>query len=161
MATPTLQRTVLAGLAGGLAFSLAMLLTFRLIGFGLNGDGILMTSPLQSAKLIAVWSTLEPLPRVVDRPETIIPLLVLLSVGRAFVFRWLAPAWPAGVAARGLRFAGLTFFLVFVFWEIFTPYNQFGEPPALVALELLFWAVIAVAEGLAIAAVIERAPRQA
>jgi hypothetical protein len=33
----------LAGIAGGLAMNGAMLLTFRLIGFGWNGDGILLT----------------------------------------------------------------------------------------------------------------------
>jgi hypothetical protein len=44
----------------------------------------------------------------------------------------------------------------FLFWEFFTPFNQFGEPLSLLALELSFWAVIAVAEGLVIAGIIER-----
>jgi hypothetical protein len=60
---------------------------FRLIGFSWNGNGILLTSPLQSRKLVAVWTRLEPLP--------------------------------------------------------------------LIALELCFWATIALAEGFAIAAVME------
>jgi hypothetical protein len=51
--------------------------------------------------------------------------------------------------------AGLVFFLSFVFWEFFTPFNQFGEPLMLIALELLFWAMIAVAEGFAISSVFE------
>jgi len=42
-----------------------MLLTFRLLGFGWNGGGILLSSPIQSQKLIAVWTQLEPLPLVV------------------------------------------------------------------------------------------------
>jgi len=33
--------------------------------------------------------------------------------------------------------------------------NQFGEPLPLVSLELLFWAIIALSEALAIAAVME------
>jgi hypothetical protein len=41
-------------LRAGLALSLAMLLTFRALGFGRHGGGILLTSPLQSRKLIAV-----------------------------------------------------------------------------------------------------------
>ncbi len=45
--------------------------------------------------------------------------------------------------------------LVFLFWEFFTPFNQFGEPLPLIAIELFFGAVIAFAEGLAIAAVME------
>lgn len=32
----------------------------------------------------------------------------------------------------------LMFFLSFFFWEFFTPFNQFGEPLWLIALELLF-----------------------
>jgi hypothetical protein len=67
----------------------------------------------------------------------------------------VSAAWPAGIFQRGIRFAGLLFFMIFLFWEFFTPFNQFGEPLPLVALELLFWAIIAIAEAFAIAAVIE------
>lgn len=83
--------------------------------------------------------------------------LGLLGVGQghALVYRWLAQAWPRGVLARGLRLAVLVYFLSFVFWEFFTPFNQLGEPLPLIALELTFWAVIALCEGLAIAAVME------
>lgn len=149
-------RTLLAGIAGGLAMNLAMLLTFRGIGFGWNGDGILLTSPMQSQKLIAVWTTLEPLPLVAFNPAPIVGGLVLFGIGHAFIYRWLSVAWPPGVLPRALRFAGLLFFMIFVFWEFFTPFNQFGEPLALVALELVFWGLIALAEALAIAAVTER-----
>ena len=149
-------RTVAAGLAGGLALNVAMLLTFRTIGFGWNGEGILLTSPMQSKKLIAVWTQIEPLPLVVANPGPIVGGLLLFGIGQAFVYRWLAPAWPQGVVHRGVRFALLLFFLTFMFWEFFTPFNQFGEPLALVLLELVFWAVIAAADGFAIAAVMER-----
>jgi hypothetical protein len=149
------MRTLIAGIAGGLAMNLAMLLTFRGIGFGWNGDGILLPSPIQSRKLIAVWTELEPLPLVAFDPAPIILGLLLFGIGHAMLYRWLAPAWPAGVLPRGLRFAGLLFFMTYLFWEFFTPYNQFGEPLPLIALELSFWALIALAEGLAIAAVME------
>ena len=46
-----------------------------------------------------------------------------------------------------------------MFWEFFTPFNQFGEPLPLVALELGFWAIIALAEAFVIAAILE--PRKA
>lgn len=148
-------RTLIAGLAGGLAMNLAMLFTFRALGFGWHGDGILLTSPMQSQKLIAVWTWLQPLPLVVARPAPIVLGLMLFGIGHAFVYRWLAPAWPAGVLRRALRLAGLLFFMTFLFWEFFTPFNQFGEPLPLIALELVFWGVIALAEALAIAAVME------
>jgi hypothetical protein len=93
---------------------------------------------------------------VVANPAPIIGGLILFGIGHAFIYRWLAAAWPPGVMPRGLRFASLLFFMSFLFWEFFTPFNQFGEPLSLLALELSFWAVIAVAEGLVIAGIIER-----
>ena len=42
-----------------MAMNVAMLLTFRLIGFGWNGDGILLDPNRQSPKLIAVWTQMD------------------------------------------------------------------------------------------------------
>lgn len=148
-------RTFLAGCAGGIATNVAMLLTFRLIGFGWNGDGFLITSGIQSTKLIAVWTQLAPLPLVVVNPAPIVIGLVLFGIVHAFIYRWLAAGWPTGATARALRFGALTFVMVFLFWEFFTPFNLFGEPLVLVAMELIFWAVIALAEAFAIAAIME------
>jgi len=39
---------------GWAAFNTAMFVTFRLIGFGVDGHGILLNPQTQSAKLIAV-----------------------------------------------------------------------------------------------------------
>ncbi len=149
------MRTVIAGLAGGMAMNLVMLLTFRAIGFGWNGGGILLTSPMQSKKLIAVWTQLEPLPLVVANPVPIIIGLLLFGIGYAFIYKWLSIAWPQGIVPRALRLAGLLFFMTFLFWEFFTPFNQFGEPLPLIALELSFWALIAIAEAFAMAFVME------
>ncbi len=149
-------KTLIAGLAGGMTMNLVMLLTFRAIGFGWNGDGILLTSAIQSRKLIAVWTKLEPLPLVVANPAPIIIGMLFFGIGHAFIYRSIAVAWPPGILPRALRFAGLYFFMTFLFWEFFTPFNQFGEPLPLIALELSFWALIALAESLVIAAIIER-----
>jgi len=152
---PGILRSLIAGITGGMAMNLSMLLTFRLLGFGWNGDGILLKSAIQSPKLVAVWTKLEPLPLIVANPAPMIIGLVLFGVGHAFVYRWLAASWPPGIIPRAARFAGLLFFMIFLFWEFFTPFNQFGEPLALVALELCFWALIAIAESVAIATVME------
>ncbi len=150
------MRILLAGAAGGMAMNLAMLLTFRMIGFGSSGRrGILLNPSLQSPKLIAVWTTLEPLPLVVTNPLPIILGIVLFGIAHAYLYRGLARAWPVGMLPRAARLAGLVFTLSFLFWEFFTPYNQFGEPLTLIALEMVFWAIIAAADGLAIAAVME------
>jgi hypothetical protein len=150
------MKTFIAGLAGGMTINLVMLLTFRAIGFGWNGGGILLTSPIQSPKLIAVWTKLEPLPLVVANPAPIILGLLLFGIGYAIVYKWLSVSWPQGIAPRAVRLAGLQFFMTFLFWEFFTPFNQFGEPLRLVALELFFWALIAIADALVIVFFMER-----
>ena len=152
------SRTLLAGLAGGLVVNLAMLLTFRLIGFGWNGGGILLDPSIQSRKLIAVWTQIEPIPLVVSNPAPIVLGLILFGIVHALIYRWLAPAWPPGIMSRAWRMAALIFFLSFLFWEFFTPFNQFGEPLPLIGLELIFWATVAIAEALAIATVFEWKP---
>jgi len=153
---PSHARTILAGAAGGLAMNVVMLLTFRLIGFGVNGDGILLNPSFQSRKLIAVWTELEPLPLVVNRPIPVILGIVAFGIGHAYFYRWICSAWPLGIVRRGLSFALLVFIMTFLFWEFFTPFNQFGEPIGLIAIELAFWALIALADGLAISAIMER-----
>lgn len=151
-----MPRTILAGLAGGMTMNVTMLLTFRLLGFGWNGGGILLSSSVQSPKLIAIWTQIEPLPLVVANPAPIIIGMMLFGIGHAFIYRSVSAAWPTGIFQRAVRFAGLLFFMTFLFWEFFTPFNQLGEPLPLVALELLFWATIAFAEAFVIASVCER-----
>lgn len=153
--TGNMLKTIFAGLAGGLAFNCAMFVTFRLLGFGWQGSGLLLNPKIQSQKLINVWTTIEPLPLIVSKPHQIMLLLTILCVGHAFVYRWISPAWPSGLVPRALRFAGLIFFMTFTFWELFTPFNLFGEPLELIALELAFWWVIALSEAVAIVSISE------
>lgn len=154
----SIARSVIAGLVGGMAMNLAMLLTFRMIGFGANADGILLDPAIQSPKLIAVWTKLEPLPLVVANPLPIVVGLLGFAVVHGFLYRWLSVSWPKGVVARGWRFAMIVLLMSYGFWEFFTPFNQLGEPVRLIAIELIFWSVVAAAEGFAIAALFEIAP---
>jgi hypothetical protein len=87
---------------------------------------------------------------VVSQPTTIILGIIGFGIIHAYLFRWLSPSWPRGVAKRAIRFAFLVFLMTFLFWEFFTPFNQFGEPLPLIALELAFWAFIALTDGFAI-----------
>jgi hypothetical protein len=153
---PSHVKTLLAGIAGGFAMNIAMLLTFRFIGFGINADGILLDPSIQSSKLIAVWTEIEPLPLVVSRPAPIIFGIILFGIVHAYLYRWLSPAWPTGIVRRSLSFALLVFLMTFLFWEFFTPFNQFGEPVGLIAIELCFWAIIALADGFTISTIMER-----
>jgi hypothetical protein len=154
-AKASIIRTLFAGLSGGAMLNIVMVLTFRLLGFGWDGGGILISHSTQSPKLIAIWTELEPIPLVVSKPAPIVIGLILFGIGHAFLYRWLAPAWPQGTIARTLRLSMLVFFLSFLFWEFFTPFNLFGEPLPLIGLELVFWATIAFAEAFVIALVLE------
>jgi hypothetical protein len=136
----------MAGVAGGIAMNLAMLLTFRLIGFGWKGGGILLNPSHQSQKLIAVWIKIE-------QPMAIILGIVVFGIIHAYLFGWLSPSWPRDVAKRTIRFACVVFLMTFLFWEFFTPFDQFGEPLYLIALELVFWAFIALVDGFAISTI--------
>jgi hypothetical protein len=151
----SIGRTLLAGVSGGITLNIVMVLTFRLLGFGWDGGGILISHSTQSPKLIAIWTELEPIPLVVANPAPIVIGLILFGIGHAFIYRWLSPAWPQGIMARTLRMGMLVFFLSFLFWEFFTPFNLFGEPLPLIGLELVFWATIAFAEASVIASVFE------
>ena len=152
---PSISRSILAGLLGGLALNFIMLMTFRLLGFGWNGGGILLDPYRQSQKLIAVWTQLEPIPLVVNKPAPIIIGLILFGIGHAFVYRWLSPTWPKGIGSRAWRLGILIYFLSFFFWEFFTPFNLFGEPLPFIGLELVFWAIIAAGEAIIISLIFE------
>lgn len=146
-------RIVLAGLAGGVATNLAMLATFRFAGFE---SGLLLHPRWQSPKLIAVWTQIEPLPRVVGSPLPIILGLFGFSVFHAWLYAQLSGSWPHGLWPRAWRLGALVFVLSYLFFEFFTPFNLFWEPLPLVAVELGFWAVVAAAEALTIVGVLER-----
>ncbi|MGI8910534.1 MAG: hypothetical protein ACR2JR_08270 [Rubrobacteraceae bacterium] len=156
----SIVRTIAAGVAAGVAMNAIMLVTFGLTGLGWTWDGFLVDPRLQSEKLIAVWTRIEPLPLVVTDPALIGMGLILFGVGHAFIYRWLSPLLSGGVFARAVRLGALIFFLSFLFFEFFAPFNLFGEPLLLVATELVFWACIAFGDAFALVAVMERGNRR-
>ena len=142
-------KTVIAGVVGVVAF-----LIVNFLGFSVAGP-ILFDPDLQSAKLIAVWDEIEPLPPAHGEAATL-SILILIAVGRAFVYRWLAPAWPTGLVARALRYALLVWSLTFFFVEFAAPFTLFGEPVWLVLIELVILAVAVLAEAFVLTGIIER-----
>ena len=148
-------KIVFAGLFAGLTINCVMFLTFRLIGFGRNGDGILLNPEIQSEKLIAVWTKIKPLPLVVNNPLPIIIGLIVFGIIHAFIYKWLSPAWPAGILSETWRFGTLLFIIGFLFWEFFTPFNMFGEPVILIIIELIFWGLIAFSEAFVLAVILD------
>lgn len=104
--TPSATRTVLAGIAGGLAFVLGNFLTFGLLGGSRRGhQGLLFNPDTQSPKVIIAWKILQPLPRIIETPAPILAGLLMFGIGYALLFRSIAPAWPPGRHQRSLRLA--------------------------------------------------------
>src|SRR5881397_1003317 len=70
---PSITRTIVAGIAGSVVFSLGTFVTFVLIGSGLDHhSGPLFDPSSQSAKFIAVWTQIEPLPLFETKPHLIL-----------------------------------------------------------------------------------------
>jgi hypothetical protein len=89
--TPSITRTVVAGLAGGVAFILGNVLTFGLLGGARRGQqGLLFDPDTQSPKVITVWKVLRPLPRIIDTPALILVGLLMFGIGYAVLCaRWI------------------------------------------------------------------------
>jgi hypothetical protein len=157
LSKPTITRILVAGLAAGAAFSLTAFLTFGLIGSGLDHrSGFLFSAHGQSPKLIAVWTTLPPLPLAVRFPPALLAGYFVFAIGHAFIYSAVAASWPSSRRGRTLRMAGLIWFCSALFFEFVGPFNLFAEPPRLGLVELGFWALIMLAEATALTAVLER-----
>ena len=144
-------RIIAAGILGGIASSLAVLILFRLIGF--EYWGILTNPEYQSPKLLKVWTEIEPIPLAVNNPGIIALGFVILSILHAFVFAIIRQGIPGESLKKGIIFGLIIWLFSYVFFEFFTPWNMFGEPLVLLGLELLFWIGVALSEGIVIAKV--------
>jgi hypothetical protein len=153
---PGISKTVVAGIAGGIAFCVGTFVTFFLIGSGPDQSGPLSDPSRQSAKVIAVFTTIEPLPLFETKPHLIMLGYVLFGVAHAFLFRSVRSAWPPTAFARTWRLALLTWSLSYLFFELLGPFNLLGEPAALVLLELSFWAVASLVEASVVVSILER-----
>jgi hypothetical protein len=158
---PGIRRTLMAGLAGGVAFVLGTFGTFALLGGSREGEtGLLFDPDTQHPKVIDAWKEIEPLPRVIEQPAVILAGMVAFALAYAFLCRSVAAAWPPGVAARARRLA-VVIWIGAVFAEFMGPFNVLHQPLYLSVLTWSFLAVPAAGEALAIAAILERPARMA
>ena len=68
---------------------------------------------------------------------------------RGVIYETARRAWPPDLTRHINRLATLRF-VQFLFWEFFTPFNLFSEPLSLIALELVYWGIVAFVEAIAI-----------
>lgn len=152
-------RTLIAGLAGGLAFSLGTFVTFRLFG-GSQKDatGLLFDPDTQHPKVITVWKELEPLPRVLETPLVVLVGFFVFGLAYAFLYRWIEPGLPNGLHRRAARLS-LIIWLGTVFGEFMGPFNTMHQPLRVSVIAWAMWAVCAIAEGYAVVAIAGRDTR--
>jgi hypothetical protein len=115
----------------------------------------------QSAKAITVWLTLEPLPAVTPfwddifafsaRRIAVHGLLLLWSLGLVVIYAVLEENLHGSRVRKGFWFGIGVWWVVFLFFEPWVPFNMFGEPFRLMVLELALQFVAMTATGLTIA----------
>lgn len=139
-------RAALAGAAGGVAWNAGF------AAFFLPAQGILGDPDLQSAKFIAVFATLEPLPRMAAA-FWILPLgLFVLGFIYGVVYAVIARGLPGrNWLSRGLSFGIVAWALAFTWFEFYLPWNVMHEPAPLVLLELGLWLLVMLTVGLSAA----------
>jgi hypothetical protein len=125
-----------SGLAGGIAWSLGMMLLFGNVQF------ILADPTLQSAKFNAVFQTLAPLPRSITSPWVVPVGLMVFALIDAGVYSIIRKSLGATMLKRGGLFGFILWLVMAPWFEFYLPWNVMWEPAPLVALELLCWFVV-------------------
>ncbi|MDR9395643.1 MAG: hypothetical protein RI571_15220 [Roseovarius sp.] len=150
----TYAKLLRAAVGGAVAIVIANIVS-NILFFQL-GRPLLFESEMQSAKVIAVLFEMEPLPLMFTNGPLYMGIAAVIGVVHGLVFYWIEPALPRGIVGRGLAFAAILWALMALYFEFHTPFNMFGEPVALVAVELVFWIVVVAAQGLVLSIIYGR-----
>lgn len=147
----SIGRTVFAGALGGIVFSVLTMPTFGVLGTGGgHGTGLLFNPATQSAKLLAVWTQIKPLPLMIRAPIAVFAGFTVLIMGYSFLFEASRKAWPEGYWNNVIWLALLIWFFSCTFFEFFGSLNLLAEPIPLISIELVFWAVCSVGASITI-----------
>ena len=113
-----------------------MFLLFGLFLNPLSQEIIFSETMGQSSKLVGVWTRIEPIPSL----TSLMPALITMPSIAAVIFARFYDQLPTSDRRlKGLSFGIMLWALVAVFFELFTPFGLFGEPPILLAYELTLW----------------------
>ena len=152
--TITYTKLLRAAIGGAVAIIVANIVS-NILFFQL-GRPILFENEIQSAKIIAVLFEMEPLPLMFTNGLLYMAIAAMIGAIHGLIFCWIEPALPRGIVARGLAFAVILWALMALYFEFHAPFNMFGEPAALVAVELVFWIVVTAAQGLVLSIIYGR-----
>lgn len=136
-------------LTGGIIATLVWNLGIRFI-FG-PAQYFLANPEYQSRKFIAVFTEVEPLPRMFIQPmEYYIGFLI---VGTAFSSAfYLMREWiPGNTFKKGIKFGLVAWLLTITWFEFYLPWNVMHEPLVLVVLELFLWIIVQMLVALSLA----------
>ena len=114
---------------------------------------LLFDPAIQSAKFIAVWQTLQPLPLLVTNPFLFLGGTALIGVGHGLVFAGIVGGLPEPILKRGFVFGLVVWALLFIFLVYFTPFNLLGAPLVLASMVIASFFFVAQVEGLIISLV--------
>jgi hypothetical protein len=148
------SRWVKAGVAGSIGIFVANLLSQVL--FFRVGSEILFQSDMQSEKLIAVMTEMEPLPLMETDPGLYLFISLFIGALHGGVFAYIRGSLPESSIKSGLAYGGILWILMALYFEFHAPFNMFGEPLALVGLELFFWVFVVGVEGVLISTIFDR-----
>jgi hypothetical protein len=142
------------GFAGAMAFTVANIVSNIL--FFQIGQSILSDSTVQSEKLIAVFFEIEPLPLMFTNAPLYMAIAAIIGIVHGLVFTYIEPILPRHRIKRGVAFAAILWALMALYFEFQTPFNMFHEPISLVLLELFFWAIVLLVEGVLLSSIYGR-----
>lgn len=155
--------------AAAVAFAATGVAALALWGNPLTWRLVLTPEFGQSDKLLAAWLYLPPRPKIdLWTPGAFPPagqlqmagLLFGLTLAHAWVYGVVREALPGRGWRKGIGFGVGIWLFSYVFFELFTPFNLFGEPLHLLAYELILWLGVALTEGCTLAALIEAGPKE-
>lgn len=159
-------RVVLSTLAANVATFVSLGLLF---GNPVIRDILYTERAGQSAKAIAVWLTLEPLPAVSpfwddvfaisSRKIAVHGLLLLWTFGLVVIYALLQENLGGSRWRKGFWFGSGVWWVSFLFFESWVPFNMFGEPFQLTVLQLVLEFVAMVVTGITIALIYRPAAR--
>lgn len=141
-----MQKLFRAAIAGLVAFVIATVVS-NILFFQL-GASLLFDPRIQSAKVIDVLFQMDPKPLMFENGLLYMAIGGAVGMIHGLVFMMIEPALGRTRWQRGLRFAVVLWALMALYFEFHTPFNMFREPVVLVGLELVFWIVVVLAQGL-------------
>ena len=149
--SPVTTRWIRAPIGGAVGFTTAAFIGFVVL-FALAAP-LLFDPAIQSAKFIAVWQTLQPLPLLVTNPLLFLGGTAIIGVGHGLVFAGIVRGLPEPILKRGFVFGLVVWALLFIFLVYFTPFNLLGAPLVLASMVIASFFFVAQVEGLIISLV--------